>query len=143
MKTVTRISIVFCFALLGCSESPKQAAQATFGLTPLTEIPGTELKEYVATSQKPVLVEFGVDFNCGRCESMKPDMAQIAEKYRETAHVVRVDFTNNVALVSEYGGSVCPTYVLFDDGQPVLVQSFPTSVDLLESALVQLIPSSQ
>ena len=141
MKTATRI-LICVFLLSGCSESPRQIAPATFG-PPLTEIPGDELKEYVATSEKPVLVEFGVDFNCGRCESMKPDMVQFAQKYKEDAHIVRVDFTNNVDLVSEYGGTVCPTYVLFDDGRPVLVESHPTSVDLLESALVQLIPSSQ
>ncbi|TWU35626.1 hypothetical protein Q31b_50610 [Novipirellula aureliae] len=36
------------------------------------------------------------------------------------------------------GGTICPTYVLFDQGQPVMTCSFPVSIDLLEGEMLRL-----
>ena len=72
---------------------------------------------------------------------MKPSVIQLAEKYKKSVDVVRVDFTNNIELVTKYGGTVCPTYVLFEKEQPepVFSQSFPASRDVLETELLALL----
>ena len=66
---------------------------------------------------------------------------KLAEKYQDSVDVVRVDFANNVDLVAKYGGTICPTYVLFEKEQlePVFTQSFPTSGDVLEAELLALL----
>ncbi|MEM7454863.1 MAG: thioredoxin domain-containing protein [Planctomycetota bacterium] len=139
----TLIQFLFFLCLFsGCAET-EDNTPVLFARPALPEVSGAELASYVADSQRPVLVEFGVDYNCGRCESMKPDVLQLAEKYKTGASVVRVNFTANVDLVTELGGNVCPTYVLYNQGEPVMVRSHPTSYDLLESDLLNLLPDDR
>ena len=142
MKTIWNgwISLAaFCLLLSGCPQPDQPPIPMAIGRSSLTEISGDELERYVADSSGPVLVEFGVDFNCERCESMRDDVVRLAASYINKADIVRVDFTGNPALVAQYGGTVCPTYVLFNNGQPVSIHSFPTTIESLESELASLI----
>ena len=92
---------------------------------------------YVQSSETPVLVEFGVDFNCPRCAQTKSDVVHLRDSLEGEVDVVRVDFNANVQMVSQLGGTICPTYVLFDQGEPVLTRSFPLSIDLLEGEILR------
>jgi len=49
-----------------------------------------------------------------------------------------VDFNANASLVAQLGGTICPTYVLFQNGEPVLTRSYPISMDLLEGEVARL-----
>lgn len=122
-------------SIIGCSAESTQTAATTANLP---VVRGSELEEFVKTSDLPVLVEFGVDYQCERCARMKSDIVELGERLEGRVNVVRVDFTTNAQMVAELGGTICPTYVLFKDGQPVQTQSFPTSADMLESKLQEL-----
>ena len=139
MHRVAYLGLLFCVTIVGCYEPQGVEVDFPFGTNALPEVSGSELQSFVARSEKPVLVEFGVDFNCERCQSVNSEVQDLAEKYKDTVKVVRVDFTANVKLVARYGGTICPTYVIFDHGKPVSVQSFPTSAARLESELVNLV----
>lgn len=105
----------------------------------LPVVSGSGLSSFVDQSEVPVLVEFGVDYQCERCSTMRRDIVALGEKFEGRAKVVRVDFTSNARMVAELGGTICPTYVYFDGGKPVRTQNFPVSVDMLESGLENII----
>lgn len=70
---------------------------------------------------------------------MKQSVVELGEKFEGRAEVVRVDFNANAAMVAQLGGTICPTYVFFKDGQPVETVSFPVSADILESHLTAML----
>ncbi len=138
---MNRIALFFSLLFAIFAGCERNQAEVNFG--PLYErslpvISGAALQQIVnkqATDDGPVLVEFGVDFNCERCQAMKPDMLELSQRFKGRAKVVRADFGKNAALVAKYGGTICPTYVLFSGGEPVQVRSHPTSLSLLEADL--------
>ena len=125
---------IFSLALIfaGCVD-PNGAEPSDDRALPI--VSGSKLEEFVSTSELPVLVEFGVDYQCERCWQMKPSVVDLGERFLGRASVIRVDYNLNPGLVAKYGGTICPTYVFFQDGQPVRTESFPTSSDLLASHL--------
>lgn len=120
--------------LLGCVPSEPIAEVGS-----IPSILGSELQDFLTQSDLPVLVEFGVDYRCERCAQMKPSVVDLGQRFEGRVNVVRVDFNSNVKLVSELGGSICPTYVFFQDGEPVRTESFPVSTEILESHLQSMI----
>lgn len=134
-KVATGICLV---ALLGCSSpngssGPEQSQRTARAEPPL--VSGLELDELVRQSDEPVLVEFGVDFGCGRCNDMRPHVARLVSEFQGRVQVVRVDFNANRELAVRSGADVCPSYVLFHDGSPVVTRRYPTSADLLAADL--------
>lgn len=122
--------LMLSMMLVGCGANDDGGEIRAFDAS-LPVIRGGQLNEYVRTSKSPVLVEFGVDFNCPRCAQTKSDVVLLRESLEDQVDVVRVDFNANAQTVARLGGSVCPTYVLFSKGEPVIVRSFPISIDLL------------
>lgn len=123
---------IFAIAFAGCSPpDPLEPLESRS----LPVVSGSELESYVTKSEVPVLVEFGVDFQCERCRQMKTSILDLADKYKGQADVIRVDFNANAALAAQLGGNICPTYVLFQDGKPIHTENFPVSADILESRL--------
>jgi len=104
----------------------------------LSVVSGSQLRTFVQESELPVLVEFGVDFNCPRCQQVKSDVVALSERLDQRVKVVRVDFNANASLVAQLGGTICPTYVLFQNGESVLTRSYPISMDLLEGEVERL-----
>ncbi len=121
---------------VGCGVPPGSQSEID-SIESLPVVSGSELQTYLQSSDSPVLVEFGVDFNCSRCVQTKSDVVRLRESLKGTVDVIRVDFNTNVQLVSQLGGSICPTYVLFDQQTPVLTRSFPVSIDLLEGEILR------
>ena len=136
---IVSLSLAACVlaTIVGCGvshEGPTTTDGIGFGLPVIS---GSQLNEYVQASESPVLVEFGVDFNCPRCAQTKSDIVRLRETLEADVDVVRVDFTANAQTVAQLGGTVCPTYVLFDQGTPVMTRSFPVSIDLLEGEVLR------
>ncbi|WP_197451787.1 thioredoxin domain-containing protein [Rosistilla oblonga] len=117
---------------LGCSPPADTSTNLSFDEASLPVVSGTHLSTYVRDSELPVLVEFGVDFNCPRCQQVKSDVVALSKRLDRRVDVVRVDFNTNARLVAQLGGTICPTYVLFQNGEPVVTRSFPVSLDLIE-----------
>lgn len=90
-----------------------------------------ELESLVKEGKRPLLVEFGVNFGCSRCDQMRPEMTSLAQRFEGQADVVRVDFAANRQLAVQLGATICPSYVLFDKAGVARARSFPTSADLL------------
>ncbi|TWT94712.1 thioredoxin family protein [Stieleria varia] len=132
------VAVLLAFQL-GCSPSADSVALSQHEGPSLPVVRGSDLKSYVAQSERPVLVEFGVDYNCPRCQQVRSDVVQLGDRLADRVDVVRIDYNTNATLVSQLGGTLCPTYVLFHDGSPVLTRSFPVSIDLLEGEIERIV----
>ncbi|EMI16837.1 hypothetical protein RMSM_06232 [Rhodopirellula maiorica SM1] len=133
-------SLVVCFLtiIVGCGVSRVEPTSTDTIENELPVLSGEQLSEYVQASKSPVLVEFGVNFNCPRCAQTKRDVVRLRESLEGNVDVIRVDFNANAQRVGQLGGTICPTYVLFDQGKPVITRSFPLSIDLLEGEVLRL-----
>lgn len=100
--------------LVGCGHSPEVTSEMSRDAErSLAVVRGPALKSLLEVAKNPVLVEFGVDYNCPRCQEVRSDVIDLEERLRDQVQVVRVDYNTNVAMVSQLGGTICPTYVLF------------------------------
>ena len=115
----------------------------TPSLPPVPAVMASEFSELTQSSEKPVLVEFSVTSGCFRCDAMRSQLQQLADDVKDQVQIVRMDFNANQSLAESLGATVCPSYVLFANGQPAWVQNYPTSSDLLSSRLSsELSPNS-
>ena len=131
-------TFVACIALTFIISCARQGAQQADELLSLPVVSGSQLQTFVSESELPMLVEFGVDYRCDRCREMKRSVVELGEKFEGRAEVGRVDFNANGTMVSQLGGTICPTYVFFEDGQPVKTVNFPVSADILQSHLTAM-----
>lgn len=127
--------VCIAVAVVGCGPTYEESASLDTGVTGLPVISGSQLNEYLNENSLPVLVEFGVDFNCSRCAQTKNDVLHLRGSLRGDVDVVRVDFNANAQTVAELGGTICPTYVLFDSGKTVFTRSFPVAIGVLEGEI--------
>ena len=136
-----RLAPLVCLAVavFGCGTHDQEATTESTSDVGLPVISGSQLSEYLFTSDSPVLVEFGVDFNCSRCAQTRNDVVLLRESLRGDVDVIRVDFNSNAQVIAELGGTICPTYVLFEGANDVLTRSFPVSIDLLEGEVLRRI----
>lgn len=123
--------------MVGCSPGGEDVASQHANDVGLPSVGGSQLQGYVQASEMPVLVEFGVDFNCPRCAKTKSNIVQLRETLEGEVDVIRVDFNANAQMVAQLGGTICPTYVLFENAEPVITRSFPVSIDLLEGEILR------
>ena len=148
-KYITRFTgwfMLISIAISGCDKAPSIESDVTANTASSNKIErrkinansvavpvisGAELETLIRQSSQPVLVEFGVDFACNRCDQMKPQIIQLAQQFEGQAKIVRVDFNANHQTAIRYGATICPSYVVFDQSRPVSSRGFPTSADLL------------
>lgn len=137
---VTIAALLFS-AVSGCDRNavPPQIADQSFA-PPLTVVSSDRLQSLVQRGERPVLVEFGVNFGCSRCDQMRAEMTRMAREFEGRADVVRMDFTAHQPLAAQFGATICPSYVLFDRGSAVASRSFPVSADLLAADLASVLP---
>ena len=104
---VRRYVQVMCLAaaaLIGCAPRSIEPQESRS----LPVVSGADLERYVAQSEVPVLVEFGVDFQCDRCSQMKTPIVNLADRFQGRADVIRVDFNANTKMVTQLGGTILP-----------------------------------
>jgi len=93
----------------------------------------------VLESDKPVLVDFTAAW-CPPCRAMNPIIEEIADS-RDDLRIVKLDVDDNQVVAAQYSVLSMPTFMLFQNGQPIqtLVGSRPRKrLELeLEQALVQ------
>ncbi|REJ65685.1 MAG: hypothetical protein DWQ31_17250 [Planctomycetota bacterium] len=136
---LTCVAIAIChLTLLGCDASnsaPHSVQQEQMRGHEVPVVSGAELQMLVQQSDELVLVEFGVNFGCSRCDDMRPQIARLAGEFEGQAKVLRVDYNANRGLAAQLGANICPSYVLFRRGEVVVTRSYPTSADLLAADL--------
>ena len=82
----------------------------------VTEVSDSSFEELVLQSDRPVLVDFWAVW-CAPCRMLSPTVDALAEKYAETARVVKVNVDDSPSISQRYGIKGIPTLILFKDGR--------------------------
>lgn len=75
-------------------------------------------EEEVLNSKLPVLVDMFATW-CGPCKMMGPVVDEIAEEYKGTAKVGKVDIDQDSELAAQYNIMSVPTFLIFKEGAVV------------------------
>lgn len=87
----------------------------------MSEVPAvtdTTFKDEVLDSAAPVLVDFWAPW-CGPCRMVAPVVEEIAEQFKDTVKVVKLNTDENPNIASQYGIRSIPTLMIFKGGQKV------------------------
>lgn len=84
----------------------------------------TDLVAYIQESEFETLLSeeniLVVDFTatwCGPCRLVAPLMEQLAQEYKDSAKVVKVDVDNNKPLLKKFGLRSIPAVLIFKNGE--------------------------
>ena len=143
MRTFFGMGIFSTFlAMAGCQDVPPTQVDARakepFPYVSAESVPYISAEEFaaaVASDGPAVLVEFCVPAGCFRCDEMRGQIDQLATNERERLMVRRVNLNQQPALARQIGVAVCPSYVVFRDGEEVFRAAYPTSADLIMAGL--------
>ena len=75
-------------------------------------------EEEVLKSDVPVLVDMFATW-CGPCKMMAPIVAQLAEEYKGSVKVGKLDIDQNVDIVAQYKIMSVPTFLVIKGGEVV------------------------
>ena len=70
----------------------------------------------VIKSEKPVLVDFWAEW-CGPCVQIAPALEELANEYKDSLTVVKVNIDENPETPAKYGVRGIHTLILFKDGE--------------------------
>ncbi len=85
------------------SENVKETSDGTF-------------ENDVLKSDRPVLVDFWAEW-CAPCRMLAPTVEAVADKYADSARVVKLNVDFNTSVSQRYGIQGIPTLILFKNGR--------------------------
>ncbi|HEY0099761.1 MAG TPA: thioredoxin [Pyrinomonadaceae bacterium] len=80
------------------------------------DVSDSNFEAEVLQSDRPVLVDFWAAW-CAPCRMIAPTVAQVAEKYSDTARVVKLNVDENPNVPQKYGIKGIPTLIMFKNGK--------------------------
>lgn len=80
------------------------------------EVNDNSFEKEVLQSEKPVLVDFWAAW-CAPCRMMNPTVEAVADEYKESAGVVKLNVDENPSTSQRYGIKGIPTMILFRNGK--------------------------
>jgi thioredoxin 1 len=82
----------------------------------IVELTDANFDKEVLESQTPVLVDFTATW-CGPCKMLAPIVEKIADEYKGTYKVGKLDIDDAPGITQRYGIRGVPTVMVFKDGQ--------------------------
>jgi len=82
------------------------------------EVSDSSFESDVLGSSKPVLVDFWAQW-CTPCRMLAPTVEAVAERFRDSANVVKLNVDDNPSTAQRYGIKGIPTLILFREGKEV------------------------
>src|SRR5213082_2451325 len=82
----------------------------------VSSVTDSSFEKEVLQSDRPVLVDFWAEW-CAPCRMLAPTVEAVADKYAETARVVKLNVDFNPSVSQRYGIKGIPTLILFKNGK--------------------------
>jgi len=80
------------------------------------EFTDENFKNEVLSSDKPVLVDFWAQW-CGPCKMLTPIIDELADEFKATVKIGKVNVDENPTVASDYGIRSIPCLLFFKNGQ--------------------------
>ena len=80
------------------------------------EVNDASFEQDVLQSARPVLVDFWAPW-CAPCRMIAPAVEAVAEQFRDSAAVVKLNVDENPSTSQRFGIKGIPTLILFRDGK--------------------------
>src|ERR671916_2241781 len=82
----------------------------------VNEVSDSSFEKDVLQSNQPVLVDFWAAW-CAPCRMLAPTVEAVAEQYKGSAAVVKLNVDENPSISQRYGIKGIPTLILFREGK--------------------------